>query len=120
MLAQRPQLLVVHVQAYADLLSADASLALRQAKLKALWGILAMGMAFVAMVLTGVALMLWGVLPMSAMGWPWVMLVAPGVSWFMTLVLAWASYRTPVGHALFELKRQIVADMAMCKELSAT
>jgi hypothetical protein len=120
MLAQRPQLLAVHVQAYADLLSAEASAALHQAKLKALLGIMAMGMAFVAMVLTGVALMLWGVLPMDAMGWPWVMLVAPGVSWFMTLALAWASYRTPVGQALFELKRQIVADMAMCKELSAT
>ena len=120
MLAHRPQMLVVHAQAYADLLSADAALALRQARLKALLGIMAICMAFVAMVLTGVAFMLWGVLPKGPMGWPWVMVVAPGVSWFMTLALAWASYRTPVGHALSELKRQIYTDMAMCKELSTT
>ena len=55
MLAHRPKMLVVHAQAYADLLSADASLALRQAKVKALLGIMTLCMAVVAMVLTGVA-----------------------------------------------------------------
>ena len=83
MLAHRPQMLVVHAQAYADLLSADASLALRQAKLKALLGLL----------------------------------TAPGISWAMAMALAWATYRTPVSHALSEIKRQVYADMALCKEL---
>ena len=117
MLAHRPQMLVVHAQAYADLLSADASLALRQAKLKALLGLLTLCMSVVAMVLTGVAFMLWGVLPAIPMEWPWVLLTAPGVSWAMAMALAWATYRTPVSHALSEIKRQVYADMALCKEL---
>lgn len=120
MLAHRPKMLVVHAQAYADLLSADASLALRQAKVKALLGIMTLCMAIVAMVLTGVAVMLWGVLPSGPMEWPWIMLAAPGASWLMTLALAWATYRTPMGHALSEFKRQVYADMALCKDLSVT
>jgi hypothetical protein len=62
-------------------ISADASLALRKAKLKALLGLL----------------------------------TAPGISWAMAL--SWATYRTPVSHALSEIKRQVYADMALCKEL---
>jgi hypothetical protein len=118
MLAHRPKMLVVHAQAYADLLSADASLALRQAKLKALLGIMTLCMTGVSFVLTGVATMLWGVLPAGPMVWPWIMLAAPGASWLMTLALAWATYRTPVSHALSEFKRQVYTDMALCKELS--
>ncbi len=117
MLAHRPHMLVVHAQAYADLLSADASVALRQAKLKALLGLLTLCMTVVAMVLSGVAFMLWDVLPMTPMEWPWVLLTAPGASWVMAMALAWATYRTPVSHALSEIKRQVYADMALCKEL---
>lgn len=117
LLAHRPKMLVVHAQAYADLLSADASLALRQAKRKALLGILTLCMAVVALVLSGVAIMLWGVLPQSSMGSPWVMVAAPGVSWFMTLALAWVTYLAPTGHALTEFKRQVYADLALCQEL---
>jgi len=117
LLAHRPKMLVVHAQAYADLLSADASLALRQAKLKALLGILTLCMAIVALVLSGVAIMLWGVLPPNLMGRPWVMVAAPGVSWFMTLALAWVTFIAPTGQALSEFKRQVYADMAMCQEL---
>jgi hypothetical protein len=48
------------------------------------------------------------------------MAVVPGVSWLMVLALAWATYRKTVGHALAEFKRQVHADMAMCRELSAS
>jgi len=120
MLANRPNMLVVHAEAYADLLGAEASLALRQAMLKALLGLFTLCMVLVALVLTGVAVMLWGVLPMASMNWPWVMLAAPATCWFVALVLAWVTHRTPVGHALAEFKRQVRADMAMCKELSVS
>ena len=120
MLVHRPQMLVLHAQAYADLLGADAALAMRQVRLKVALGLMSLCMLAIALMLTGVAVMLWGVLPLAPMDWPWVMLAVPGVGWLLALGLAWASYLVPVGNTLANFKGQIDADMALCKELNVS
>lgn len=117
LLVRRPHMLVVHAQAYVDLLGTDAVRALSQAKLKALLSIVTLCMAAVSMVLTGIAATLWGVLPAPPMRWPWVMLAVPGTSWMITLFLAWTTSRVHVGQVLAEFKRQVEADIALYKEM---
>ena len=117
MLTRRPHMLAVHVQAYADLLGAEAARALNRAALKALLGLSTLCMAVVSMVLTGVAVMLWAVLPLGSMGWPWVLVVAPAMAWLLTLVLAWTTSLVRAGHALAEFKKQLDADLSLYKEM---
>jgi hypothetical protein len=118
LLAQRPQMLAVHAQAYADLLRLDAGLALQQARKRAVLYITALCMATVATMLTGVAAMLWKTLPAAPMDWPPVMVVTPSVAWILALLLWWAARSVSVTPALTEFKRQISADVALFRELS--
>lgn len=119
MLAQRPQMLAVHAQAYADLLRMDAGLAWRQAQKRALLYTAAICMATVATMLTGVAAMLWKTLPTAPMTWPEIMVVTPCVAWILALLLWWAARSVTVTSTLAEFKRQISADVALFRELSA-
>jgi len=119
MLAQQPQMLAVHAQAYADLLRLDAGLALQQAQKRAWLCIAAICMATVATMLTGVAAMLWKTLPAAPMAWPEIMVVTPSITWVLAWLLWWAARHVSVAPSLTEFKRQISADVALFRELSA-
>jgi cytochrome c biogenesis factor len=119
LITSEPQLLGDHVEAYADLVGEEVK------KTSAAWGLrlalyaAALCLVGVALVLTGVALMLWAALPSADFTAPWMLVAVP----VATLLLAggcvlWAR-RNRVESAFDNVKKQLSADMAMLREVSA-
>jgi type IV secretory pathway VirB3-like protein len=115
----QPALLAGHAQAYVGLLSAelvDAS-ALWQRRL---WlNALLLSCLGVSLVLAGVALMLWAVIPIEFMRAPWALLLVPMVPagaalWCLRQVRAQRS-----DAAFVDLLNQVRADLAMLREMAA-
>ena len=71
LIATRPQLLAEHAQAYAELVSTELPRASAAWKRQALLNTLAWLGFLAALLLGGVALMLWASLPLSSMPAPW-------------------------------------------------
>jgi hypothetical protein len=113
-----PQLLADHVEAYAALATSElrsASVLWRRRLALRLAG--AAGLA-VAVLLAGVALMLWAVIPFVAIDKPWVLVAVPLVP---GLLGAWAWLQgaaLPAGDSFALLRRQWAADAAMLREAS--
>lgn len=118
LLATRPHLLAAHLGGYAHLLRVQAGDALVLARRRAvLSACIAIGTAL-GTGLGGVAVMLLGVLPVSHMPAPWLLVVAPalplagaGASW-------WLLSRQPAMVSLDVLQAQLAADAALLREAS--
>jgi len=119
LIATRPQLLAEHAQAYAELLADDlprvASAWKRQAWLNAVavLGLLA------ALVLAGVALMLWAALPTLSMPAPWLLVVVPLLPLAAAAACLIAAQARPRRKGASELQQQLSADLAMLREAAA-
>ena len=73
----------------------------------------------VALVLTGVAVMLWAALPSSGFQAPWVLVAVPVVTLVAAVSCVLMARRKPVESAFDNVKKQLSADMAMLREVSA-
>ena len=111
LLATHPQLLVDHVEAYADLLSEEIGHVSTAWKRRAV-------LLVVALVLAGVALMLWAVVPFSEMHSPWALVAAPLVPIVITIGCLVAA-RQQTTESFDNLRKQVKADMGMLREVSA-
>ena len=120
LIATQPQLLGDHAQAYGELISAELATQAAALKRRTLFYALALCFLGVAIVLAGVALMLWATLvpvPAPAPTTVWVLALVPAVP----AALALACYllaRTRVDAddpAFAELRRQVQADMALLR-----
>lgn len=118
LLATRPNLLAEHVGGYAHLLRVQAQDALVLARVRA---VLAAGMgagAVLGTFLAGVALMLVGVVPLSDMPAPWLLMVAPTVP-LVGAGVCWGLLRKqPPMMSLDALRDQLAADAALLREAS--
>ena len=106
---QRPDLLLEHVQAYADLLRNESSAWAGFWIVKLMWYTGAVLLAGVGLTLTGVAVMLAGVVPVATVmlvSVPAVTLLAAGLCW-------WAAARGPAAPGLDEARAQWEADRSM-------
>lgn len=116
LVATRPQLLVDHAEAYADLVAAEVSNASviwkRRAKLNAV----ALCSFAVTAILAGVALMLWAVIPVANIQAPWVLLATPLLPMVVTIWCLVTARTRPEDGAFDALRRQLKADMAMLRE----
>jgi hypothetical protein len=119
LITTRPQLLVDHAQAYAELAGADLDVVTgawkRQFRLVAM----ALCGAAVATVLAGVALMLWAVIPAAQIEAPWALVAAPLLP---ALVAVWCVLAIRVGgdQPVFgNLKEQVQADLLMLRQVGA-
>lgn len=119
LITTRPQLLVEHAQAYAELANADldvvASAWKRQIRLAAT----ALCAAAVALVLAGVALMLWAVIPAAQIEAPWALVAAPLVPALLALWCVLAARAEGARQAFGNLKEQMRADLLMLREVGA-
>ena len=122
LIATQPQLLGDHAQAYGELLGSELATQAADLKRRALLSALALCLMGVAAVLAGVALMLWFTLvpapPQSAL---WALTLVPGVPALLAVVCA-LLVRSPgstTDPAFAELRRQVQADMALLRGLSA-
>ncbi len=122
LIASRPQLLLDHAAAYAELVATEIGSETQALKRQALLAALGVGSLGVTAVLAGVAAMLWAVIPAAQMQAPWVLLVAPLPPALLALgcLMAARAARTPrEGSGFDSVRRQLLADRAMLREVSA-
>ena len=116
LIATRPQLLLDHCEAYADLVVAETTLATSHWTQKA---VLTMAAAFslvVAVTLTGVAVMIWAVTPVINGPITLALTGAPLVPWILALACVIAARTRGPGGNMQVLRQQLSADMALLRE----
>ena len=118
LVATQPQLLADHAEAYAGLVAEELGKTGAVWKQRVLLAAVALSLIAVAVVLGGVALMLWAVLPTTAIQAPWALVAAPAVPAIAALACGLAAKQEHAG-AFAELKQQVAADLVMLREVSA-
>lgn len=116
--ASQPQWLAAHAEAYADLVADEigqASLTLRR---RALLGAVGLCGGVVAVALAGVALMLWAVVPASAIHAPWALVLAPLAPALVCAACLFTNGAVRRGTAFATLRQQLKADFVLLRELS--
>lgn len=118
LIATQPQLLADHAEAYAGLVSDEIGRSASSLKLRVLLNAVALCLVGVVAVLTGVALMLWAVIPTSNMQASWALIAAPAVPAVIAVICVLVGRRKS-DDTFAELKRQVAADLVMLREVSA-
>ena len=118
LVATRPQLLADHAEAYAGLVGQEWEATTSGWKRRVLLYSIALCLVGVAVVLGGVALMLWAALPPAGIHAPWVLIGAPALPAVIAIACVLAA-RSRHAHAFTDLKQQLAADLAMLREVSA-
>lgn len=116
----RPELLADHAEAYAELFASELGSAGNSLKRQVLLNGLAVCGLGVGVVLAGVALMLWAVLPMAQSQAPWALLVVPVLPFVMAGVCLFVASRYAKLKPFSHIRRQMAADLAMVREVGAT
>ena len=115
---RQPQLLTDHVEAYADLVSSELRLASSLWKRRLVLQLAGATAVAVAVLLAGVATLLWAVLPTTSMPTPWLLWLVPLVPAVVGLCCAGLAGSNPSGPTFALLRRQWAADRAMLREAS--
>ena len=116
LLTARPELVADHAEAYAELFASELGSAGESLKRQALLGALAICGLGVGLVLAGVAVMLWVVVPMPQRQMAWVLLAVPLVPLAISAVCLLAAQRQAHLKPFTHIRRQMAADMAMVRE----
>ncbi len=116
LIATRPQLLLDHCEAYADLVVAETTLATSHWTQKAVLTLAAAFSLVVAVILTGVALMLWAITPVITGTITLVLTGAPLVPWILAIGCVIAARTRGPGGNMQVLRQQLSADMALLRE----
>ncbi|HEY4957372.1 MAG TPA: phage holin family protein [Caldimonas sp.] len=117
--ATEPHLLGDHVEAYAALVGEEVT------KVSTSWAtriglyLSALLMVAVGLVLVGVALLLCAVLPASGYPAPWAMIVVPLAPFVIAAICLLVARSRPIEKAFDSVRKQLNADMAMLREVSA-
>jgi len=118
LITSEPHLLGDHVEAYADLVGEEAK------KTATAWGLrlglfaASLALLIVALVLTGVAIMLWAAVPAGDLHAPWVLVAVPVITLALAAGCVLYARKSPVENAFDNVKKQLSADMAMLREVS--
>ena len=115
-LASEPDALVEHAAAYADLASDEFQALQAHWVQRLLWLAIAAVAGVAALILGGVALMLWAALPAIDTGRAWLLWVVPLVPGLVAVVGVLAARRIDERPAFGNLRAQLREDMAMVRE----
>lgn len=118
--ATQPRWLGGHVEAYADLVTAEAGIVASEWRHRVLLTAIALCCAGVGAVLAGVALMLWAVVPDAQIGAPWALFAAPLLPLLAALVCAVGARRRGRESAMACLRQQVLADLQLLREVAAS
>lgn len=119
MIAQRPELLVEHARAYAELLTAQSGQACAAWQRRAVLGAAALALIVLALALAGVALMLVAMLPAAADQSRWVLVAVPLLPLLAGLACLAAARARAQPDSFAALREQLQADLAMLRETGA-
>jgi hypothetical protein len=119
LIATEPQILGDHVEAYAELVGDEVRKTSSAWSLRIGLYLAALALGSVGLVLTGVAIMLWGSLPPASLHQPWLLVAVPAASFVAAIICVLCARRNPVENAFDNVKKQLSADMAMLREVSA-
>lgn len=119
LIATRPQLLADHALAYAALLTAEISRASVAWKRQALLSALALCCLAAALVLAGVAVMLWSLIPETDMRAPWALIAVPLLPSAVAIWCLLAVRAQGAGDAFDNVRQQVQADIDMLRQAGA-
>jgi hypothetical protein len=119
LIATEPEVLGDHVEAYADLVGEEVKKTGSAWAQRFAWYASALGLLAVGLVFVGVAIMLWAALPPSGFQAPWVLVAVPVVTLAGAVACILMARRHPIESAFDNVKKQLSADMAMLREVSA-
>lgn len=114
-----PDLLQVHAQAYADLVNALTARYLLNLKHRCLLyacGALAL---LLGLIFGGVALMLWGALPLKQAAFSWVLWVLPTGLMGISALCCWLARRVRLPAVWADIRAQIQLDVQTLKQAGA-
>lgn len=120
LIATQPHLLADHAEAYADLLGEEIGSASALWKRRAVLNAVALCSLGVSAVLGGVALMLWAVIPPADIQATWALIVAPLLPLAVAVACLLAAKANPQAGSFDNVRRQVKADVAMLREVSAS
>lgn len=120
LIATRPQLLAEHAEAYAELLAADLDALSGSWRRRAMLLVVALCLLVTALVLSGVAILLWATLPAGQLQAPWALWTVPLLPLAAALGCMRAARPPAVGGGFDNAGRQLQADLAMLREAGAT
>lgn len=118
LIATKPQLVFDHVEAYGELITSEARYISAVWKRRALLTGIALCSLAVGVVLAGVALMLWAVIPAAQIQAPWALLVAPVVPIALALACMVYARSQREDNAFATIKEQVSADLTMLREVN--
>jgi hypothetical protein len=118
--ATQPQLLGDHVEAYADLVGEEVGKISTSLMTRAGLYASAAVLLIVGLVLVGVALMLRATVPASDYSAGWALVVVPLTPLVAGAICVVVARAKPAEKAFDTLKKQLNADMAMLREVSAS
>jgi len=113
--AAQPQLLAEHAAAYAELLAQELSASAVHLKRRLALQLAGMTCLGIALVLAGVAVMLWAALPAQAVRLPWLLIVTPLVPAVLGLLALWSASNMTAPDAFTALRSQLAADAEMLR-----
>lgn len=107
---RRPDLLVTHANNYVGLVKEEVSQTLTSLKLRAIGGVVATVAAILALIFTGIALML-GALH----GFAWSLVLVPLITWLVVGIGVFMAVKPNSAAGVQELKGQLSADLMAIK-----
>jgi len=116
----RPELLMMHVQGYADLFSEESSSLMRWLRNRWLAGALGIASLLLAVVWAGMSLLLWSALPAVDARWAWTLWAWP-LAWALLALVCWVIFKM-LGRPVFfpRIREQIQLDVITLRQTSQT
>ena len=119
LVATKPHLLGDHVQAYTELIGAEVEKTSKRWLSSVVFYAVAAFLLTAGLIFTGIALMLWAVVPSDNMNSPWLLIVVPLVPLIGGVFCIFRARSSPSQTPFETVKGQLDADLAMLREVSA-
>jgi uncharacterized membrane protein YqjE len=115
-LATRPQLLLEHLGAYAELAAVEAGQTVGLLRQRVLLGAIAAIGALLGLILAGGALLVLAAVPLQQMPMPWLLLLVPGLPLLLALLCWWRMRQHSFALSFELLRHQLEQDGALLRE----
>ena len=118
LIASEPHMVVDHLAAYTDLVGEELAAALAQWKRQAIAAVVIGVCLLLAVLLTGVSLMLWAATPPPNLHAPWILWAVPAAPALLAVAAFFAARPRGGARGFDAVKAQFAADAAMLHSVS--